>query len=150
MKNFVVLLLGTVLSLSSYSQNFLKQSYPEDKLHTFVVKWWSTPYRYGGTTKKGIDCSAFTGKLYKEVYNTPLPRTASQQFKASKIIPKSQLKDGDLVFFRTNVKSGWHVGVYLVDGWFIHSASRQGVKVSNLKDPKYSRIFYRAGRIIFG
>jgi cell wall-associated NlpC family hydrolase len=129
------------------AQEFIKQNkYAGDELFDFVREWWGTRYRYGGSTKNGIDCSAFTLKLFNNVYDIDLPRTASEQYRATKRISKSELKDGDLVFFRTRYKSGWHVGVYLTDGYFIHSKSKVGVAVDNLSNPIYSRMYYGAGR----
>jgi lipoprotein Spr len=158
MKKIICTIVITLLSTTLLGQDFIKEKkYSGDPLFDFVFEWWKTPYRYGGTTKKGIDCSAFTGKLAQEVYNTPLPRTASQQYKVSKRVPKEELKDGDLVFFKTRQRrytrnrkvyytSGWHVGVYLTEGWFIHSSSKNGVKLSNLSEPYYSKIYYGSGR----
>lgn len=148
MKKVVATLLLLFVSLFSYSQDFIKEKkYAGDPLFDFVAEWWGTRYRYGGTTKKGIDCSAFTGKLFQQVYNQKLPRTASEQYRATKRIPKDSLRDGDLVFFRTRAKSGWHVGVYLTDGWFVHSSSKGGVKFSNIYTSPYSRIYYGSGRL---
>ena len=131
------------------TQDFIKENkYAGEPLFDFIVDWWGTKYRYGGSSKKGIDCSAFTSKLAKEVYGVSLPRTASQQYKQAKRIPKEELKDGDLVFFRTGTRSGWHVGVYITEGWFVHSSSNGGVKFSNLKEKTYSKRYYGSGRIL--
>jgi len=131
-----------------FSQDFIKEKkYQGDPLFDFVTEWWGVKYRYGGETKKGIDCSAFTLKLFDKVYNVKLPRTASEQYRLTSRIKKEELKDGDLVFFRTNYMSTWHVGVYLTDGWFIHSKGRVGVTFDNLENPKYQRLYYGAGRI---
>ena len=148
MKRLILLLLTSIVfSKTAHSQDFLKENkYSGDPLYDFIHTWWKTPYRYGGETKKGIDCSAFAGKLFRNVYHVELPRTASEQYVYSKRIKKSELKDGDLLFFRTHVKSGWHVGVYLTDGWFIHSTSKKGVTISNLSE--YNRIYYAAGRVL--
>lgn len=141
----VLILLAGVFNTTIAQQSTTKQI---DLLYNFISDWWRSPYRYGGTSSRGIDCSAFTMKLFRQVYNVPLPRTASEQYRVAKKIQKTQLKDGDLVFFRTRIKSGWHVGVYITDGFFVHSSSKRGVFVSNLKDPQYTRIYYGAGRIL--
>jgi len=131
-----------------FSQDFIKEKkYKGEPLFDFVSDWYGVKYRYGGESKKGIDCSAFTLKLFDYVYKTKLPRTASEQYRFTKRIKKSELKDGDLVFFRTKYKSTWHVGVYLIDGWFIHSKSKIGVTFNNLQDPIYIRLYYGAGRV---
>jgi lipoprotein Spr len=116
-------------------------------LTNFINKWVGKPYRYGGTTEKGIDCSAFVQRLYKDVYNSIIPRTCSRQYKFINLVLDSVLEIGDLLFFNSKVSpSGWHVGVYLGNGEFIHAANfREGVKISCLDD--YSRIFKGAGRL---
>lgn len=119
------------------------------KLYDFIQEWWRTDYQYGGTNKRGIDCSAFTRTLYLNVYSKDLPRTAQQQYSITKRINKEDLKAGDLVFFRykaTKRISGWHVGVYITSGFFVHSGSDRGVFVNNLEEPKYQKIYYSAGR----
>lgn len=145
----IILLIAICFSFDiSISQDFVKENkYAGDPLFDFIHNWWETKYRYGGESKKGIDCSAFTSKLFLDVYKTKLPRTASEQYRFTKRIKKSELKDGDLVFFRTKYKSTWHVGVYLTDGWFIHSKSKIGVTFNNLNESLYTKIYYGAGRI---
>jgi cell wall-associated NlpC family hydrolase len=77
--------------------------------------------------------------LYKKVYDVNIPRVASQQYKVGKTITKEEVNTGDLVFFRSSGPSGWHVGVYLIDGWFLHSGTSNGVYVNNLSEEKYSK-----------
>lgn len=140
------LILGVILCLC---KPILAQDSAEvAKLHSFITEWWRTPYRYGGVSTKGIDCSAFTKRLYRDVYNNSLPRTASEQYRATKRISKSQLQAGDLVFFRTATKSGWHVGVYITAGFFVHSGNARGVFINNLEEPRYKSTYYGAGRVL--
>ena len=68
-------------------------------LYSFIDSWWATRYRYGGTDRSGIDCSAFTGKLLSEVYGATVPRTARDQYKLCEKLAESELEEGDLVFF---------------------------------------------------
>jgi lipoprotein Spr len=147
MKKIIITIITFFLITSTKSQDSNRLELLKEPLYLFVHEWWNTPYRYGGTSKKGIDCSAFILRLFKDVYQYELPRTASQQYKISQKVKKEDLKDGDLVFFRNKVKSGWHVGLYLIDGWFIHSTSARGVTVSNINEPKYRSIFYSGGRL---
>lgn len=111
----------------------------------FIEDWFGTRYRYGGTTKKGIDCSALTGALLLAVYGFNLPRTARQQYNATEHISKDELKEGDLVFFNTHGGVS-HVGVYLENNYFLE-ASTHGVKISNLDDRYYSKRFICGGRV---
>ena len=111
-----------------------------------IDEWLHTRYRFGGNTKKGIDCSALTGLLLGAVYGFSLPRTAYQQFKASKRIAMENLREGDLVFFNTRGGVS-HVGVYLANDRFVHSSSSEGVTISDLKDSYYARKYIGAGRM---
>lgn len=120
----------------------------ENNLLYFIGEWINTPYRFGGTSKSGIDCSAFVRKLFKDVYDLNLPRTAYRQFKVSKRIKKKDLEKGDLIFFKSYGTNPWHVGMYLGSDYFIHSSIKFGVTVSCLTDLHYQRIYYAAGRIL--
>lgn len=117
-------------------------------LSEFVKNWVGVKYVRGGITKYGVDCSGFSKVLYDSVYNTSIPRTAKSQYAFTKRINKNDLIEGDLVFFRTKSRSGWHVGVYLFDGFFVHSENRRsGVKISNLGNSYYKKTYVGAGRI---
>lgn len=123
-----------------------------DPLHLFLeaASWLGTPYRSGGQTKKGADCSGFTFSVYKEVYNKTISRSSSDMYHKDcvRIRSKSSLKSGDLVFFRTGRdKRINHVGIYLKDNRFIHSATRGGVQVNSLDETYYKKTFYRYGRL---
>ena len=115
-------------------------------LYSFIEEWWGTRYRYGGTNKKGIDCSSFTGKLMLAVYNINVPRIAKDQFDVCEKISKENLKEGDLVFFNTRGGVS-HVGFYLGDNYFAHSSVSSGVTISSLTDDYYSRKFIGGGRV---
>lgn len=114
-------------------------------LFQFIEEWWSTSYRYGGTGKNGIDCSALTGLLLSSVYGISLPRTAREQYAKSKKIKREDLTEGDLVFFNTRGGVS-HVGVYLTNDYFVHASTSSGVTISSLHDPYYQKRFIGAGR----
>ena len=114
-------------------------------LFGFIDEWFGTRYRLGGTTKKGIDCSALTGALLLAVYGFSVPRTAKQQYNVTDHIEKEDLKEGDLVFFNTHGGVS-HVGVYLENNYFLH-ASTHGVTISSLDDSYYSKRFICGGRV---
>jgi peptidoglycan DL-endopeptidase LytE len=109
------------------------------------------PYKYGGETVRGLDCSAFVKKIY-DIFDVQLPRSAREQFKVGHKITKEELAVGDLVFFQTKryVKYPTHVGIYIGDGNFIHSSSNRskvGVKVDALSSDFYSKTFVGATRV---
>ena len=115
-------------------------------LFGYIDNWFGTKYRLGGSTKNGIDCSALTSSLLLAVYGFAVPRTARQQYKATEHIKKSDLKEGDLVFFNTHGGVS-HVGLYLDNDFFVHASSSQGVTISCLDDDYYSKRFICGGRV---
>ncbi len=117
------------------------------KLFQFVYDWIGTPYRFGGSSKKGIDCSAFTKELYTQVFNMDIKRNSRDIFSMVTPVSKDDLKEGDLMFFKIHSRSITHVGIYLGSGRFAH-ASNRGVAISNIDDAYYSRYFYRGGRML--
>ena len=117
------------------------------KLFHFVYDWIGTPYRFGGSSKKGIDCSAFTKELYSEVFNLDIQRSSRDIFSTVSPVSKDELKEGDLVFFKIHSRRISHVGIYLGNNRFAHASSR-GVAISSLDDAYYSQYFYRGGRLL--
>ena len=114
-------------------------------LFKFIDQWLGTRYRFGGTTRRGIDCSAFTGLLLSTVFGFNTPRTAKAQYRICNKIKKVDLVEGDLVFFNTRGGVS-HVGVYLGNHCFVHSSVHKGVTISSLDDCYYSRKFIGGGR----
>jgi len=117
------------------------------KLFNFVYDWIGTPYRLGGGTKKGIDCSGFTKQLYSQVFNLDIKRNSRDIFSMVSPVKKDELKEGDLVFFKIRTRSISHVGIYLGNDRFAH-ASTKGVAVSSLDDAYWSRYYYKGGRVL--
>ena len=93
-------------------------------------------YRGGGTSKAGFDCSGFVSYVYKDL-GISLPRTSSGMYSSGSKVNKSNLTSGDLVFFDTSGRGVSHVGIYIGDGKFIHSASSKGVSIAKINDPYY-------------
>jgi lipoprotein Spr len=129
-------IIGTALSYSPMSL----------KLYDFIFDWIGKPYRFGGESKNGIDCSAFARELYARVMGEYLPRNSRQQFKYVQTIKKEELQTGDLVFFKIKTRDISHVGVYLSDNKFIQS-SKSGVNVASLDHPYWNKYYYKSGRL---
>lgn len=118
------------------------------KVMEFILDWLGTPYYFGGTTDRGIDCSAFTRQIFYSSAKILLPRTAKEQIKVGMPVKRDKLEFGDLVFFHTRRHAYVsHVGIYLGDNLFAHSSSRYGVTVSSLESKYYSSRFIGARRL---
>ncbi|TAF47719.1 MAG: glycoside hydrolase [Sphingobacteriales bacterium] len=118
------------------------------KMYKFIYDWLGTPYRLGGDSKKGIDCSGFAYKLYHKAFSTIIGNNSRNIFSMVNPIEKPELKQGDLVFFKIRSRAISHVGVYIGDGKFAHASSSKGVTISNLQDPYWNRYFFKGGRML--
>jgi cell wall-associated NlpC family hydrolase len=122
---------------------------PKEMMLMEIIKYMNTPYKYGGNSKSGIDCSAFTQTIFGNALSIELLRSAREQYTQGVIIDKIEdLKFGDLVFFNTRkvVKPG-HVGIYIGDGLFVHASTKNGVIVTPLNHDYYSKRYMGARRI---
>lgn len=100
-----------------------------------------SPYRYGGRTPAGFDCSGFVGYVYGETLGVSLPRRSEEMVRSGTELERGALAPGDLVFFNTLGRRFSHVGIYIGDGRFVHAPARGGrVRVERMSDP------YWAGR----
>ncbi|MHB8208200.1 C40 family peptidase [Mucilaginibacter sp.] len=135
-KDYLSQIMGVALSATSNM-----------KLFHFVYDWIGTPYRFGGSSRKGIDCSAFTKELYSEVFNLDIKRNSRDIFSMVSPVSKDELKEGDLVFFKIHSRRISHIGIYLGNNRFAHASSK-GVSISSLDDAYYSRYFYKGGRLL--
>lgn len=124
---------------------------PQDnhQLYIEAARWIGTPYRPGGDTRRGTDCSGLTCQLYQKVYRVQLARSTGEQKDQSRKVGRRNLREGDLLFFTSN-RSGRkpaHVGIYLKEGKFIHASTSKGVIVSNLDEKYYRDNWISGGRI---
>ena len=115
-----------------------------DQLRT----WHGTPYRYGGMSRRGVDCSAFVLMTFRDRFALRLPRQTREQAEIGTRIDKDELLPGDLVFFKTGSgENCLHVGIYDTDNQFIHASTSQGVVKSSLDNVYWNKKFWQARRI---
>jgi cell wall-associated NlpC family hydrolase len=113
-----------------------------------IINYLGTPYKFGGNSRKGVDCSAFTQTIMLEVFNLEIPRSTLGQVKIGREVPRDELEFGDLIFFNTRRRQiPGHVGIYLWDKYFAHSSTKHGVILSSMESGYYDRKFYSARRI---
>lgn len=121
----------------------------KDRLLRVARRMLAVPYRFGGTTLWGLDCSGFVQKTFAFL-NLDLPRSAREQFREGAKVAKADLSPGDLVFFRTYAEYPSHVGIYLGDNRFVHASSRERkVTVESLDTPYYVKRYIGAKRMLF-
>ncbi|WP_055105438.1 C40 family peptidase [Paenibacillus ihumii] len=116
-------------------------------LNKTVNAVYGTPYKLGGTTTNGFDCSGFTSYVFKKM-GVKLPRVSSAQYKQGTPVAKNQLQEGDLVFFNTTGKGVSHVGIYIGDGKFAHASSSKGIRTDKLSNSYYKKRYVGAKRIL--
>ncbi|MEO6933261.1 MAG: NlpC/P60 family protein [Chitinophagaceae bacterium] len=116
-------------------------------LLSFMDEWYGVRYRYGGSTKNGIDCSAFSSEMLNSVFGYQVPRTVREQYQACTLLTKEELREGDLVFFNTTGGIS-HVGVFLMNNKFVHASSSSGVMISDLNEAYFAKRFLGGGRVI--
>ena len=108
------------------------------------------PYRYGGLDRRGLDCSGLVFLGFRDSLNVEVPRRAEDLFHWTERVEKDRIQPGDLVFFRQNGRI-FHVGIYIGEGWFFHSASsgpKTGALYSRLDETFWSRSYAGAGRAL--
>ena len=129
-------------SYSSSTQQHSSQTL--DRLYQQYKAWKNVPYLFGGTTKRGVDCSAFIQNTYLVQFNVKVSRSTKTLRHDGYKISKSRLRAGDMVFFKTG-RNTRHVGIYLENGKFMHASSNKGVTISSLQE-SYWRSHYTYSR----
>ena len=149
MKNIISLLIISFLFLTACKSEHKVESHQNTstKLENIYKKYKGVKYRYGGTDKRGFDCSGFVQRAYQEAFQIQLPRTTKAMMKTGKKINKSQLKPGDLVFFHPTRKY-YHVGIYMGNGIFMHASSSRGITKSKMDLKYWKKSYVTARRIL--
>lgn len=121
----------------------------KDKLMMKIIELRDAPYKFGGNTKEGIDCSAFTRLVFSSTFDFELPRSAREQYQiGDKIVSLDSLEIGDLVFFNTSRRrKPGHVGIYLGENLFVHASSSLGVTISSMDEKYYAKRYMSSRRI---
>lgn len=138
---------NTVATTGADGAPAVSASETEARLRSAADRWNGAPYQYGGTSKRGVDCSALVQAVYGNEFQLSLPRSTDEQADVGTRISRSTLRPGDLVFFRTGWKQD-HVGIYLSDGEFLHASTSEGVTVSRLDRSYWQNHWWQARRLI--
>lgn len=115
-------------------------------LYEYIDGWIGVPYKFGGNTKDGVDCSGFVNAVFLNVFKQQLKRSATEMVNQCDLVDKEKLSEADLVFFDISGKNS-HVGVYLTNNRFVHASTSKGVMVSELTQAYWVKYWGRAGRV---
>lgn len=155
MDDSVLTLLKYGTSINEFSKKMIRNSIREEKIlykEKFlmeIIDWMHVKYQYGGTTRRGVDCTGFTQAVYRKSIGINLSRSAFSQYQEGiKISKIEDLQFGDLVFFDTGQRTNpGHAGIYVDNGKFAHASSSKGVMISKLASGYWRPRFVGARRI---
>jgi len=115
-------------------------------LYAQYREWRGAPYRYGGQSRNGIDCSGFVQLTLRQRFGSDIQRTTFEQARTGRVVSHGNWQAGDLVFFRTGHKKR-HVGIYVEDGKFLHASNSDGVTLSSLHQPYWRQRYWTTRRV---
>ena len=116
-------------------------------LYSLIDSWYGTSYKYGGSSKNGIDCSNFANIIYQEIYKKSLTGSSASIYNLCKPLSTNDLQEGDLLFFKIEKNTISHIGVYLQNNKFVHATTKAGVRIDDLDQAYYKKYFFKAGRL---
>jgi lipoprotein Spr/probable lipoprotein NlpC len=116
------------------------------RLYQQYDEWHRVKYKSGGMSKSGTDCSGFVKQTFATLFDITLPRDTLLQAKAGADLDKSELRPGDLVFFRINNRTQ-HVGIYLEEDKFLHASTSRGVMISSMTHPYWQNRYWKSVRV---
>ena len=112
-----------------------------------IADWVGAPYKYGGNTTKGTDCSGFVQSVYLKTFNLIVDHNSLTLFKKARSIKMGDLKEGDLLFFKIDGNKVSHVGMFITGDYFIHASTKRGVVVSRKTESYYQNAFAGYGTL---
>ncbi|MCV9880006.1 bifunctional murein DD-endopeptidase/murein LD-carboxypeptidase [Brenneria izbisi] len=119
----------------------------KSKLLDQYASWKGVRYRLGGDSRRGIDCSAFVQRTFREQFDMDLPRSTYEQQGVGQKIQRTKLRPGDLVLFRAG-STGRHIGIYIGNNQFVHASTSSGVMISNMGDTYWNKRYHEARRVL--
>lgn len=125
----------------------LRLTQVQRRIESAAQEWYGTPYKWGGSSKEGVDCSAFVKNVYEDAFAYELPRVTETQVQVGVKVPRDQIRPGDLVFFHPENEYN-HVGVYIGNGTFAHASSNDGVTKADMGTSYWTRYYWTARRPI--
>lgn len=136
-------------STTKQKQEYRKYSPPSgDRLAEVAARYIGIPYRYGGMSRRGTDCSGLVCLVFREANDAKLPHSTKMLRELGRRVSVKNATSGDLVFFRRRIYGRVnHVGIYLADGTFIHASRKRGVVYSKLDEAYYRKHFAEIRRV---
>jgi probable lipoprotein NlpC len=132
---------------TSYNQTQYSDSQLRSKLLRHFYRWEGAPYRFGGNSRYGVDCSGFVHVAFRDALGMDVPRSTKLLSTAGPRISSSRLKTGDIIIFRTS-RSNLHTGIYVGKNQFIHASKSKGVILSKLSNPYWKDVYYKSVRVL--
>ena len=128
-------------------ENMVRNLDVKSRIMDQYADWKGVRYRFDGKTKKGIDCSGFVQRTFREQFGWDLPRSTYEQQEMGKSVSRSNLRTGDLVLFRAG-STGRHVGIYIGNNQFVHASTSSGVIISSMNEPYWKKRYNEARRVL--